>query len=106
MTDFKGILEKIKKDEDLKKQFAAAVKDNKAIEFLNSIGCNTTREEIETFIKTKKGELSDDDLANVSGGCGTITFTAVLISVVFLGGGCAACTLINKGFESKSSCIT
>ena len=70
---------KVMSDENLKKTFSKAEKDGKLAEFLAEKGCDASKEEAQAFLTSKQSynrELSDDELANVSGGCskGTVYY--------------------------------
>lgn len=57
----------------LKSEFVAAVKAGKVADFLKAHGCEATEAELEGFLKARQsaeGELSDDELDVVAGGCG------------------------------------
>jgi predicted ribosomally synthesized peptide with nif11-like leader len=59
-------------DENLKKAFSEAKKEGKIADFLAANGCEASAEDVEKFLASKKdGELSDDELDNVAGGCTT-----------------------------------
>ena len=63
-------------DENLKKEFFKANKEGKLADFLAANGCEASPKEAEEFIskkQTQTGEISDDELDDVSGGrkCGT-----------------------------------
>ena len=58
--------------DELKAAFAEAVKAQKLDEFLKSQGCEATGAEIMDFLKSlqkAEGELADDELNSVAGGC-------------------------------------
>lgn len=66
-------LEELYKDiaasEELKNAYAQAQNEGRAQEFLKEHGCEATAKELSAFIAEKSsGELSDDELDNVSGG--------------------------------------
>lgn len=110
MKDLNNVIEKIKKDEKLKKEFATAVKEKKVVDFLKGLGVSVTKEELDSFLKAKKAELKDAELEKAvgagcgSGGCGG---TDVFVTIVMLGGGCyAGLTIVNRAIEGRSSCIT
>ena len=93
MADLNKLVEKIKADTELKKQFASAVKENKVVEFCKGLGVETTKEEIAEFLNAvKKQELSDAELNRVSGGCETstmdVTCNVILHSVGTAGSAC------------------
>ena len=74
--------------EELKAAFAEAAKSSKTEEFLKEKGCEVTAEELTAFLKDQPwGELSDEELDNVAGGCDTEN---VLSSVSTLGMACVA----------------
>ena len=58
-------------DDELKKGFAEAAKENKVIEFAKGHGVETTMDEIKDFLddqKNQEQELSPEDLENAAGG--------------------------------------
>lgn len=58
--------------DELKAAFAEAVKAQKLDEFLKSQGCDAAGAEIMDFLKSLRkgeGELADDELNSVAGGC-------------------------------------
>ena len=67
--------EEIKNSEELKKQFADALKENKLEDFLKAHDCDASVKDVMTFLNgLKEGELTDDDLDKVAGGgCTTMT---------------------------------
>ena len=76
-------------NDELKKEFATAAKDGKVVEFAAAHDVQTTQEEIKAFLQEqqkKMGELSDEELDNVAGGCNG--FEGVL-SVMSVGVYCA-----------------
>ena len=75
--------------DELKAAFAAAAKEGKLIEFLKAQGCEATEAEVMEFIKSKQnaeGEIADDELDSVAGGCSSLNTAASLCQ---FGGGCA-----------------
>lgn len=101
MADFKKLFEKIRQDENLKNEFAKAVKQKKTSDFFQSIGENVTEEEINSFLKNKKAELNEKELEKVTGaGCG---MSSVMLSIGTFGLGCLGSS-IDEGFDS--SCVT
>ncbi len=59
-------------DEALKKAYVDAASEGKLAEFLKANGCETTEEELKAFLDAKQnktGELEDDELDQVAGGC-------------------------------------
>lgn len=58
--------------DELKSAFVEAVKAQKLDEFLNSQGCDAAEAEVVDFLKSLRkgeGELADDELSAVAGGC-------------------------------------
>ncbi len=67
-----ALYKKIIASDELKSAFAEAVKAQKLDEFLKSQGCEATGAEIMDFLKSlqkAEGELADDELSAVAGGC-------------------------------------
>lgn len=67
-----ALYKKIIASDELKAAFAEAVKAQKLDEFLKSQGCEATGAEIMDFLKSlqkAEGELADDELSAVAGGC-------------------------------------
>ena len=64
-------------DENLKKEFFDAANKGNLAEFLAANGCEASAEEAEEFVTAKKnqtGELDDDELDTVAGGCDDTTY--------------------------------
>lgn len=60
---------------ELKAEFVDAVKAGKVADFLKAHGCEASEAELEEFLKARQsaeGELSDDELDVVAGGCGEV----------------------------------
>ena len=67
-----ALYKKIIASDELKAAFAEAVKAQKLDEFLKSQGCEAAGAEIMDFLKSlqkAEGELADDELSAVAGGC-------------------------------------
>lgn len=67
-----ALYKKIIASDELKAAFAEAVKAQKLDEFPKSQGCEATGAEIMDFLKAlqkAEGELADDELNSVAGGC-------------------------------------
>ena len=67
-----ALYKKIIASDELKSAFIEAVKAQKLDEFLKSQGCEATGAEIMDFLKSlqkAEGELADDELSAVAGGC-------------------------------------
>lgn len=67
-----ALYKKIIVSDELKAAFAEAVKAQKLDEFLKSQGCDAAGAEIMDFLKSlqkAEGELADDELNSVAGGC-------------------------------------
>lgn len=67
-----ALYKKIIASDELKAAFAEAVKAQKLDEFLKAQGCEATEAEIMDFLKSLRkgeGELADDELSAVAGGC-------------------------------------
>ena len=86
------LYDEISSNEELKKAFLEAAKDGKTPDFLKSHGCEATEEEIAAFLKTRaSGELSDEEIDGVAGGCSEDAET--MLSIFSVGFGCAAVAL-------------
>ena len=72
MKTIQELYSEVLKSEEMKKAFSEAVQ-NKTIEnFLKSHGCEASMEDVAAFLKeqqAKSGELADNELDNVAGGC-------------------------------------
>ena len=80
--------------EELKAAFAEAAKGGKVAEFLKAHGCEATPEELTAFLKSQKsGELPDEELDNVAGGCDTATEAVFSVMSGVIGG--AARTIVS-----------
>lgn len=89
MKTLEQLFAEVLDSEELKNAFAEAAKDGKVVEFAAAHGVQATEEEIAAFLKArqqKTGELSEDELDNVSGGCNK---DEILLSVGSFGVGCA-----------------
>jgi len=67
-----ALYKKIIASDELKAAFIEAVKAQKLDEFLKSQGCDAAGAEIMDFLKSlqkAEGELADDELSAVAGGC-------------------------------------
>ena len=67
-----ALYKRIIASDELKSAFAEAVKAQKLDEFLTSQGCDAAGAEIMDFLKSlqkAEGELADDELNSVAGGC-------------------------------------
>lgn len=93
MANLGEVIEKIKADDGLKKQFSEAVKNKSVIAFLSAQGCDTTEAEVNEFLSAKKTELSDEELDKVSGGaCDDGDF---FVSAMTVGTTCAVCSIVD-----------
>ena len=94
MKTLQELYNEITASDELKAAFADAAKGGKAAEFLKAQGCEATAEELAAFLKGQKsGELSDEELDNVGGGCDTAAEAA--FSVMSGGIGCAARAIVS-----------
>ena len=87
MKSIEAIINEIKASEALQQKLAEAAKNNSYADFLKEMGWEGTVEEFIAAMKGPTGELSDDELDNVSGGANC---QEASLSVVTLGLGCAA----------------
>ena len=70
MKTLENLYQEIMENEEKKTAFAAALKENKIEDFLKANDCEGNVEDVMKFMKNKKeGELADDDLEKVAGGC-------------------------------------
>ena len=69
MKTLKELYDEVVASEELKKEYIKANRNGNLKEFLASHGCEATEEELIVFLaERQKGELSDDELDNISGG--------------------------------------
>lgn len=67
-----ALYKRIIASDELKSAFVEAVKAQKLGDFLKAQGCDATEAEVIDFIKSLRkgeGELADDELNSVAGGC-------------------------------------
>ncbi len=72
MKTLEELYQEVLAGEELKKAFSEAVNENRVTEFLKANGCETDAETLEAFLKEKtenQGELADEELDSVAGGC-------------------------------------
>lgn len=94
MKTLQELYREIISSEELKAAFAEAAKDGKAAEFLKAHGCEATTEELTAFLKTRSnGEISDEELDSVAGGCNDATSFEALFSTISVGVVCIALAL-------------
>lgn len=99
MKSLEQLYKEILSSDELKKALAESVKAGNIEEFVKAHGVEATKEEIIAFLNeqnTKTGELSDEELENVAGGCNEV---AAGISVITLGIMCIMDGLRKAGFE-------
>ncbi len=85
---------------ELKAAFAEAAKNGKAAEFLKTQGCEATAEELAAFLKSRSnGEISDEELDSVSGGCSETTGKEAAMSVATGGIACAVVAVISSSTD-------
>ena len=73
MKTLEEFVKEINRSEQLQEEFSK-IKDIKAIEdFLKRNNCSATAGEFAEYIKNKRGELSDEELSEVSGGLWIMT---------------------------------
>ena len=71
MKTLQELYSEITANDELKKAFAEAAKDNKIVEFAKEHGVETSVDEIKTFLEAQaknEKELSPDDLETAAGG--------------------------------------
>jgi hypothetical protein len=72
MKTLEELYREIQENEELKKEFIAAFKENRLEEFLKSQNCSAAQADVMAFLNGTKEEIvSEDDLAKVAGGCMT-----------------------------------
>ena len=84
MKTLQEIYSEVLKSEELKKAFSEAVQSKTVEDFLKSHGCEASMEDVAAFLKeqqAKSGEVADDELDNVAGGCNDGEALASLFSV-------------------------
>lgn len=97
-----ALYKRIIASDELKSAFVEAVKAQKLDEFLKSQGCEATGAEIMDFLKSlqkAEGELADDELSAVAGGCNSteaIYSMTVVICIAF-----AAISAVDPVSENK-----
>ena len=67
-----ALYKKIIASDELKSAFVEAVKAQKLDDFLKAQGCEAAEAEVVDFLKSLRkgeGELADDELSSVAGGC-------------------------------------
>lgn len=72
MKTIQELYNEVLKSEELKKAFSEAVQNNTVEDFLKAQGCEASMEDVAAFLKeqqAKTGELADNELDNVAGGC-------------------------------------
>lgn len=72
MKTIQELYSEVLKSEELKKAFSEAVQNKTVEDFLKAHGCEASMEDVAAFLKeqqAKSGELADNELDNVAGGC-------------------------------------
>ena len=72
MKTIQELYNEVLKNEELKKAFSEAVQNKTVEDFLKSHGCEASMEDVGAFLKeqqAKTGEVADNELDNVAGGC-------------------------------------
>ena len=88
MKTIQELYNEVLKSEELKKAFSEAVQNKTVEDFLKSHGCEASMEDVAAFLKeqqAKSGELADNELADVAGGCDSNEAT---LSILTAGLGC------------------
>ena len=88
MKTIQELYNEVLKSEELKKAFSEAVQNKTVEDFLKSHGCEASMEDVAAFLKeqqAKSGELADNELADVAGGCNS---SEIRLSVLTAGLGC------------------
>ena len=89
MKTLEELYAEVTDSEELKAAFVAAVKEKKISEFLKEQGCEATESEVAEFLKSKQsaeGEVADEELDAVAGGCNK---DEAIMSTISLGVACA-----------------
>ncbi len=75
MKTLEQLYQEIVKSDELKKAFSNAAKESRVEEFAKEHGCEATKADVISFMKSlKEQDLSEDDLDKVAGGkCTTAT---------------------------------
>ncbi|MBP5166453.1 MAG: hypothetical protein ILP09_04265 [Oscillospiraceae bacterium] len=100
MKTLQELYSEIIASDELKAAFAEAAKDGKAAEFLKAHGCEATAEELAAFLKSRSnGEISDEELDSVAGGCSETTGKEAAMSVATGGIACAVIAVISSSTD-------
>ena len=76
MKTLEQLYQEIIKSDDLKKEFSNALKESRVEEFAKEHGCDATKADVISFMKSlKELNLSEDDLDMVAGGKGKCNWT-------------------------------
>ena len=84
-----ALYKEILASDELKSAFVEAVKAQKLGDFLKAHGCDAAEAEVVDFLKSLRsaeGELADDELSSVAGGCNSteaIYSMTVVICIMF-----------------------
>ena len=103
MKTLQELYSEITANDELKKAFAEAAKDNKIVEFAKEHGVETSVDEIKTFLEAQaknEKELSPEELENAAGGTynGSTRFE-VGLSIFGIGIGCAVYAAYSAGAD-------
>ena len=106
MKTLQELYDEVISSDELKKEFMAASSDESdAAAFLKKHGCDSSMEELSTFLKEKfkpenvaMTELEDADLDEVAGGGKTTTVINSIISVGIACAGKAICSAIDDDY--------
>lgn len=72
MKSLEELYGKIQNDEDLKQEFISSFKEGVIDDFLKNHECDASAEDVINYMNNlREGEISDDDLDHVAGGCRT-----------------------------------
>jgi predicted ribosomally synthesized peptide with nif11-like leader len=87
MAGLKEFLEKCESDEELQKKVEGAANDEALLRIINEAGYEVTAGELSNLaVKSEEGELSDDELENVAGGCNILNVLKnMILKTVSLG---------------------
>ena len=105
MKTIEELYKSILADNDLKAQCSEAIKNGKLDDFLKEQGCSATVEDVKAFLENQKeGELDDEELDAVNGGCDA---DEAALSILSLGIGCAVVAAISdpKIIDGKTAIL-
>lgn len=109
MKTLQELYQEILTNDELKKAFLEATRDDKVNDFLKAQGCDATEEDIEAMMQERSNqEMTDEELDDVAGGaCNKVTYMEAKHSCKTLGTSCAVMAIISAigghvGQQSKT----